>query len=356
MTLNKRTIKVLVVLGVILIGAALIAQFSQARRTTTYLADLATQKPDKVTEAMAQLQLRPAGSIGPRLVPLLQGQQPEAASRAALLIGLVGYRPGSQALQGCLTAPDAVLRIAALQALGTLRASEAIDAVAARLAAADEKAEVRAAAAWALGMIGTAKADAPLIAALSARPAPAPPAAPAAPAAAAPAGPEPTTPAAKAAAARAKFAEALAAAAAAAAAPKPPGPPPDTTTSVRLAAALALGTLRTPAAVDALAETLQPDKEPSPEVRVAAAYALGDVAAGLNDKLKSTAAANGLVTGLEDKNGDVRTAAAYSLAKVDLPQEMEPTTGQALQRTSEDSHYWARLAAERSRSSLHLAQ
>lgn len=359
--LNKRTIRVLVVITLILVGVGLITHVSKVRRTTQYLQDLALQDPDKVMEAMTQLRSDGA-SVGPRVAELVQAGDANAAPRAAWLLGLVGSHAGDQALTSALTSPNTTLRVAALQSLGQLRVASAQPAVAAVLADATQKPEVRASAAYALGMMGLPASAGALAKALSERPAPVPPVAPApvAPAATAPAAP--VAPVAKPAAAPApapKVAEAAKPAAPAVPAPAakpaaPPPPPPDTTISLRLAAAQALGKLGAPEGAAALAETLKPEVEPNAEVRVAAAYALGDLAAVLNDQPSGRTAASGLLQGLTDKVGDVRIASAYAIGKVTLPGDMEPAVKAALKSASEDKHYWTRLAVQQSHGELKL--
>ena len=355
MKLNKRTIRVLVVIALILIGVGVLTHASKIRRTAGYLTDLSLKdQPDKVMEATTQLRAR-GTSIGPKLAALVQAGDENAAPRAAWLLGLTGSHAGDQALVAALTSPNTALRVAALQALGQLRVASAQPTVAGLLADATQKPEVRASAAYALGMMGLPQSAGPLAVALADRPQPAPPA-PAAPAPAAatpaPAAATPAAPAAAAAPAAKPGAPAPAAPAAAPAAPPPP--PPDTTNTIRLAAALALGQLRAPESATALAEALKADVEPNAEVRVAAAYALGDVAASAVEDDKSRAAASGLILALSDKAGDVRTAAAYSLGKLHLPSDMQTQVTTALKTAADDKHYWTRLAAKESASELGL--
>lgn len=314
MKLNNRTIRVLATIAVILIAVVTLTRVSQARHTAQYLQDLTLQEPDKVMEAVTQLRQRGA-SIGPRLAALVQAGDAQAAPRAAWLLGLVQSHAGDQALVAALASPDTGLRVAALQSLGQLRATAAEAEIAKVLLDAAQKPEVRASAAYALGMIATTPAVEALVKVMAERPAPV-----------------------------------AAAEAGAAADPAAPAPAPDTALPVRLAAASALAQTKAAASADVLAQALRPSVEPSPEVRVAAAYALGDVGSMLTDEEQIRVAVTGLLDGLKDAVGDVRIASAHSLGRVDLPAgaagvALANEVKSALEQAREDKHYWARLAA-----------
>jgi HEAT repeat protein len=325
MKLNNRTIRVVAIIAVILIGVGVLTRVTQAKHTAQYLQDLTLQEPDKVMEAMTQLRQR-GGSIGPRLAALVQAGDAQAAPRAAWLLGLVKSHAGDQALVAALTSPDTGLRVAALQALGQLKVSSADAEIIKVLSDTTQKPEVRASAAYALGMIASKPGVDALVKVMAERPAPVAPAAPGAvPAAAAPA------------------------------------PAPDTALTVRLAASTALAQTRAAEGADALAETLRPAVEPSPEVRVAAAYALADVAPSLTEEAQTRVAVTGLLDGLNDAVGDVRIASAHALASVRLPvgpagKALADEVNTALKQAQEDKHYWARLAATDSRTALKLGE
>jgi HEAT repeat protein len=314
MKLNNRTIRVLAIIAVILIAVVTLTRVSQARHTAQYLQDLTLQEPDKVMEAMTQLRQRGA-SIGPRLAALVQAGDAQAAPRAAWLLGLVQSHAGDQVLIAALASPDTALRVAALQSLGQLRVVSADAAISQVLLDTAQKPEVRASAAYALGMIATRPAVEALVKVMAERPAPV---------VAPPAGAAPV--------------------------PGAPAPAPDTALTVRLAAATALAQTKAAAGADVLAQALRPSVEPSPEVRVAAAYALGDVGSALNDEAQMRVAITGLLDGLKDAVGDVRIASAHSLGRVELPAgaagvALSSEVKTALEQAREDKHYWARLAA-----------
>jgi len=313
MRVSKRTIKVLIVIVVIVVAAYVISWISAVRRTSKHLADLASQEPDKVMEALAALRER-GGAVGPQLAQMVRLGQGEAAARAAWLLGMTGNTKYAADLIAALQSPDPVLRIAAMQALGQLRYKEAVPPIAAILGKKDEKNEIRVAAAYALGAIGDPGGASALINALAERPAPAP-------------------------AAPATGNEAPGTTAAA------PAPPPDTTIPVRIAAARALGHLGDKAGIDALVTALG-EAEPDAEVRVAAAYALGDAASAPNiDESAMSKAINGLLEGLQDKVGDVRIACIYALGKTRPSADLLPRVTEAIQKAKMDEHFWARAAA-----------
>jgi len=341
--------KVLGIIALVLFGGYAIAQFSAARRTGKYLQDLATQEPDKVMDALAALRDR-GGAVGPALAGLLQAGQEEAAPRAAWLLGMIGSHAGDQALIQALNSDKPVLRLAAVQALGQLRAAAALPGIAGILGKTEEKNEIRVMAAYAVGTIGGPDALNALLGALGERPKKQQPTAPEAAAAAPAASATPPAPA---------PAGAKPAAAAKPGAPAaPPAPPPDTTIPVRIAAARALGWLRDPQAIPALAMAIT-EEEPDPEVRVAAAYSLGDATAASSEEAASHLGVEALLKGLQDKVGDVRIASAYALSKTKPPSDIEKRKeiGDALRDTAEkDDHYWARRAAERSVAMMRLPE
>lgn len=323
MTVNNRTFRVLGIIVLILVAVYVITWISAARRTGRYLQDLAGQEPDKVMDALAALRHR-GPAVGPRLAELVRTGQPEAAPRAAWLLGMIGGSAGQAELLQAVPAADPVLRLAAMQALGQLRVKSAVPVLNGVLSNKEEKSEMRVAAAYGLGAIGDPGAVTVLIAALGERPKPEEPAAPAA----APAAPAPAAPAA-------------------------PAPPPDTTLPVRIAAARALGLLRESSAVDALVVATS-EAEPSAEVRLAAANALGDVAAAAEDMDAVRAAIRGLLPGLEDESGDVRVACVYSLGKTSPPEDMKQAVATVVNKARDNPGYWTRRAAERSALVLRL--
>jgi hypothetical protein len=353
MKLNNRTTKVLVVLAIIVVVSLAIAHVSAAKRTEQCLKDLTlpSAQPDagdtvKIMDAISDLRQRGA-SVGPQLATVVTAGDVNAAPRAAWLLGLVGSHAGDQALVAALNSQNLPLRTAALQSLGELRVVAAEPAIAGCLGSSTQKPEVRASAAYALGLIGGEQATMALGAELADRPAPVP-ATLAAPVTA-PANSMGLSPA-----PGGSSVPAIKPAAPVTAAPVAPKPPPDTTSSVRVACALALGQTRLASGASALLETLDPVIEPNAEVRVAAAYSLGDIAGTVTDEEHSTSLITGLIRGLSDKIGDVRVASAYALGRVSCPKSLAPRIQTALAKAAEDSDYWTRAAAVQSRASMVL--
>lgn len=320
MHVSNRTVRVLVIIGVILIAGWGIAQYSNARRTGKYLQDLSLQDPAKVMDALAELRSR-GPSIGPRLTTMVQTAEGEEGARAAWLLGLVGSHAGDEALTQALGSEDQTLRLAALQSLGRLHVHSAEPAVTAILNNPEEKPGIRSTAVTTLGMFGTETAAGVMAQVLADRPKFVPP-------------PPPGTPV----------------------DPNAPKPPPDTMLPLRLAAAKALGTMRQPAGLEPLALTLAPDTEQDNEVRVAAAYALGDLTAAMNKDEELSTGIRGLLDAANDKLGDVRVAAFYSLGKVSVPETLRTQVAETLKEAGEDKHYWARMAADNSRKSLRFIE
>lgn len=310
--MNNRTLTVLVIVAVILVGALVADKVGEARSTNRYLADLAGQDPSKVMDAMTELGGR-GDAVRGRLIELLQSPDAEGASRAALLLGNSRHEAAAQALLGALSNEAPAVRIAAMQALGRMAYEPAAAQISAILGNMTEATEIRIAAAYALGMIGGTGCVEPLAQVLGEVPPPA--------------SDDPEAEA-----------------------------PPDTALNVRLAAARALGQSRQGAAAQALAKTLQPNFDPSPEVRLAAAYALGDVGGFGAEHAAREAAVRGLLNGAKDANGDVRVASLHSLGRLNVPEVLQAQVGQVVLTALNDDHYWARLAAERTKSLLRVTE
>ena len=107
----------------------------------------------------------------PILTDALERGCHDAALERALVevLGLGAHEPATRAIERRLASPDAEVRVAAARALGRLRAGDSARALIAALE--DEAWPVRAVAAWALGRIGsvTTSGAAPGIGALAAR-------------------------------------------------------------------------------------------------------------------------------------------------------------------------------------------
>lgn len=400
MKVKRRTTIIVVIIVVILVAVLAITRWQRAVATQKLLKELPGDDYSKIEDAMTQLKER-GRSIVPALLGLLQDRSSDAARwRAASLLGDVGTRAAHEPLLAALKDPAPEVRTAAALSLGRLKVKTAVQPLMGLLADNKEKPSVRIAAAQALGLIGDPTASKPLRDALADRlealqaaaaaadkavtdaetalktaredlakatadkleaarkaveekekaladarkAAEKPRAALAAAAKAAPAGPQPP---------------------AAPAAPSKPGtaaePPPlptDTLWELRAAAARALGMAGDDSAAITLTESLDTMKEPNVEVRVAAAYALGDLARRARKRDTQTAIINGLLRVLDkasdEKVGDVKAAAIWSLQFVSAPTHLEARVEEALKRSAEDDFYWAREAARSSAKALNI--
>jgi len=314
---TKRTWTVIVIAVVVIGGIYVWSSIAKSLKTQELLTTLSSDDQAKVLDAMQQLRQR-GPAIGPRLVPLLSGANAEAAFRAAELIGSTDYGGANAELEQALQSKDPDTRACAALALGRLHATEATSAIDALLANNDEKLFVRIKAADALGVLGAK--DAKVVTTMAGILADHPPVPP----------PAPEGDAAK----------------KAAPAPATPPPPPDKTNKLRVAVARALGMIGSESAIEPMRNAADSGVEPDAEVRVAAAYGLGDLAHAVPPE-KSQGVVDGLLTALEDKNGDVRIAAAHSLANVKPDAAGRSQVELALQKAVDDDHYWVRRAARR---------
>jgi HEAT repeat protein len=353
MTVNRRNTIVLIIVAVILIAVLAITQWQRSVATKNLLAELPGTDYSKVLDATTQLKDR-GSHIVPQLVELLRNSQPAARWRAAGLLGDVGTRAAWAPLQAALkdqSSPE--VRTAAAQALGKLKAVDAVADIGARVTDDKEDLGVRVAAAMALGLMGDKKGTRPLMTALADR----------AEGLAAAKAAEEKVAQDKADAEQAKK-EADAAKAAGLPAPKakvrpaPAVPPPtDTRWELRKAAATSLGMLSDEAALQTLRDSADAIKEAHPEVRTFAAYALGDLAHHVQGEAGSRELIGALLLAQKDKVGDVRAAALHSLAFVSVPEYSQSQVAGVLRTAlGQDDFYWAREAARSTMKALSISE
>ncbi len=341
---------VVTLLAIILVLAVVwgLTAYQRARKTQDLLTQLAEQDEGAAMEAMAQLRHR-GSQLGDLLVPYLTSENERVRWRAAVLCAEVGAKAMAITDRLILLLADpvpAVQRAAAL-ACGTLQLKETEAPILQLLGDTDQSPLTRAVAAQALGTLRAEGAVDTLAALLKQHPLVEPkveeeeepaevkPAGTATPAA---------TPAA--AAGTAPAATAAAPAATPAAAPAAEAPPPDDLWHGRMEAAWSLGQIGTPKCAAPLAETARDDVEPRVDVRVAAAYALGDLGASARAHESLATVVNALVEALGDEAGDVRLAAATSLARVYPPEGLRTKVETALREHMNDDHFWVRRAVE----------
>jgi HEAT repeat protein len=362
MTVNRRTISIIVIIAVVLGIVLGITEWQRSVATTKLLAVLSTDDYSKVLDAMDQLPARGSRVVGP-LLKILQGSEPAGRWRAATLLGEIGSKAAWAPLQEALRSDkSAEVRQAAAQALGKLSAKSAGPDLCARVKDPSENMGVRVAAAGALGLMGDRDAVADLEAIVADRAE--------ALATQAAADAKKADDAKKAAEAKALADQAAALKAAGLPvppapkpAPAPPGPPPptDTRLDLRVAAARSLGVLGKSSSIAVLTDSLDPAKEPAAEVRTAVAYAMGDLARTLQDDADMTRIVNGLLKPLDidakvEAVGDVRAAAIHSLSFCFLSKESSAQVEKVLGKcVSNDDFYWAREAAKDTMKTLNMS-
>jgi HEAT repeat protein len=311
---NSRTITVIVVVLVVFVAIYGITAYQRGVKTKENLEALTSDDTAAVVKAIDGL-----ASGGPEVVssiqPLVNHSNPEIKSRAAILMGLCGTPANASIVrQALLDDPDPYVRRDAVVALGNMRAVDATADLTGILGDVDEDMIVRAAAARALARLDFAGAAKPLVKALADHPAPPPPVAD----------------------------------------DEEPVEFEDPTAQLRAAAAEALACLASgdDEAVAALGDAIAED--PDDAVRQAAATALGFVVHDNSDSTEVENAIDALLAGLEDENGDVRTACVIALGRATT---IEGTSKlhdvhRALDKAANDPHYWVREAAEAARDSL----
>lgn len=360
MTVNRRTISIIVIIAVVLVIVLGITEWQRSVATKKLLAVLSSDDYSKVLDAMEQLPSRGGRIVAP-LVQVLKGPEAAGRWRAAVLLGEIGSKAAWEPLQNALGDASPDVRQAAAQALGKLGAKTAAASLRARLKDSAEDIRVRVAAAEALGLMrdGDSAADLEAIVADRAE----------ALAAQAAAEAKKAEDAKKAEEAK-KLAEQAAALKAAGLpvppppkpAPAPAGPPPptDTRLDLRVAAVRSLGFLGKASSIAVLTDSLDPTKEPAAEVRTAAAYAMGDLARSVHSDGDMSRLVTGLLKPLDidaktEPIGDVRAAAIHSLSfcflSKDLAGQVERTLGKCLN----DDFYWAREAAKDTMKALNMS-
>jgi HEAT repeat protein len=336
---SRKTLIFLVVVVVVGGGVWGMTAYQKARKTQELLTKLAERDEAVAGEAMAQLRTR-GHKLGRLLIPLLSSDNERVRWRAAVLCGEVGARQAevADALVKLLLDPVPAVQRASALACGTLRLKPAEKALIRLLSDTTQSPLNRAFAAQALGSLHSQEAVEALVALLKQRPA-------------AKAGEEPTKPGGAAEAGegegKAKAAEAeKGGEKPAEAQAKPEEAKPDDLWPARMEAARALGQIPTEKSVEALAESVRDDIEPRVDVRVAAAYALGDIGSTVAIRGSLEKAVDGMVEALSDEAGDVRIAAAMSLARVYPPKTQLSRVETALREHLDDEHYWVREAVK----------
>ncbi len=312
--MNSRTVTVIVVVIIVLGAIYGITAHQQGAKTEEHISALTSDDTAAVVKALEGL-----SSGGARVVDRVQSAlasgDAQIRSRAVTVIGLCGTTQNAPPLQKILADDtDKFVRRDAAVALGNLGAAEAAPDLASALNSEDEELIVRAAAARALARLGYAGAVPSLIKVIEDRP-PLPPAVPEG---------------------------------------EEPEPIEDTNVTLRVAAAQALGWLAKgdAAAVTALGNSLRQDADKA--VRRAAATSLGSAMMDNPRADEVSAAVAALIDGMEDEEGDVRTAIVVALGHAGAVSDelLRGRLQRAITSADNDEHYWVREAAALARRML----
>ncbi|MGD9517893.1 MAG: HEAT repeat domain-containing protein [Armatimonadota bacterium] len=325
--MSRKTLVILLLVVLVLSAVWALTAYQRARKTQELLTALAERDDAAATEAMAQLRHR-GPKVGLRLVGYLTSENERVRWRAAVLCAEVGAKQ-SEVVDGLvrlLVDPVPAVQRAAALACGALQLEEAEQPLIALVSNKEQTPSSRAFAAEALGSLRSEDAVEPLTTLLRERP-PVPPKEPEAAVAEA----KPTAPAA-------------------------PPPPPDDLWQARWQAAMALGEIGTAKCVEVLAESVRADLEPRIDVRMAAAYALADALANPDARKALGTGVDALLQAMSDEAGDVRVAAAISLARTYPPKDKVPQVETTLREHLDDDHYWVREAVKLAMAQLKISR
>ncbi|MGC9319294.1 MAG: HEAT repeat domain-containing protein [Armatimonadota bacterium] len=346
MTVNRRTVTLIIIVVIVVGGVYGITVWQRARETRQMLSDLMSRDHGVATKAMTGLRDR-TSAVSEDLISFLDRGHDDVRWRAAMLLGTVNTRASREALTDALRDPSPEVRLNAALSLGHLGARKQAGRIATLAGDADEPVAVRTAAVRALELLRAGDHMEALVQIAEDRPPV----------------PEPAEEAEEAAAA-----EETPAADETAEAEEPQEEeeeePVDETQPLREEAVRALGRITpvgppaaqeegsgaetSPAllAADVLRDSVDPELEPSDAVRQAACYGLGDLATATVDDETRARVVQALIFALDDEIGDVRIAAAHSLRLLQPPPELADQVRSAFRRAADDSHYWVRQAAE----------
>ncbi|MEA3400669.1 MAG: HEAT repeat domain-containing protein [Armatimonadota bacterium] len=342
MTVNRRTVTLIIIVVIVVGGVYGITLWQRARETQQMLSDLMSRDHGVATKAMTGLRDR-TGAVSDNLISYLDRGHDDVRWRAAMLLGAVNTRASREALIDALRDPSPDVRLNAALSLGHLGATKTAARIAMLAADAGEPVAVRTAAVRALELLRAGEQMATVVEILEDRP-PVPE-------------PEEET-------------EEEAETEGTAEAEEPAEEeeeeePVDETAPLREEAARALARIAPVApaaageegsaseaspilrAADILRDSVDPEVEPSDVVRQAACYALSDLAEATADDEVQARAVKALIFALDDEIGDVRIAAAHALRLLRPPTELAERVGDAFDRAVNDSHYWVRHAARK---------
>jgi len=287
----------LLVIALILAAVWGLTRYQRIAKTKLWITELASEDHGKAMAAMDLLAEQGLGAPAFLHTAVSKGV-PRARWRAAQLLGELGEPQDVNHLLPLLSAPDSSVRAAAALALGKLDAAEALQSLLGLATQQDEDLAVRCAACRALALLGAVESVKSLTELVKER---------------------------------GEMAD---------------EETPDEKWQLRVDAAAALGLIAAPDAAKALGEAAMSQEEPVAAVRVAAAYALGDMAIQLRSDDDLSHIITSLIKAADDENGDVRAAAVYSLARIDIPQGDADRVQAILSKAEADPGYWVREAAQ----------
>ncbi len=293
--MSRRTTLVTIIIVLVAAGGYFLTSAQQLRRTTEWLEQMSAVDDNKAAKAMEQL-VAQGRNVYPSVAKHAQNIDAHVRRRGAVVLGQLGQPRAAEVLMPMLDDSAPAVRAAAAAALGQLGTDDSASKLAQLVASDTEELAVRISAARALVSLAEPTAVSQLAQALAYRPV---------------VGEDQQ----------------------------------DNSWLLRAEAARALGATATPEAIRALSDELTGDVEADGRVRTAMAYALGDGMTKTGSPEEGTAPALGaLLQAAGDEVGDVRVAAVNSLLRISWSREDSDRVEQALTQAQSDPHYWVRYA------------
>jgi HEAT repeat protein len=152
MTVNRRMISTIVGIAVVLGAVWGITRYQRSAKTGQWIAELGGSDQTKAMQRMNQLEEQGVG-VAPRLRSAVASGSADVQWRAAKILGEIGSRADLPALTPLLESKDKTTRAAAALAVGKLGGTESSAKLAAMVSDQAEEATVRISAARALGLL-----------------------------------------------------------------------------------------------------------------------------------------------------------------------------------------------------------
>ncbi len=155
--MNRRTVLITVIVVLVAAGGYYLTYLQRVGKTAELLAAIIAADHKEAAQAMEQLGVRGV-QLYPKVLDLAQGQDPEVEWRSAVMLGELGNSPAADVLSGMLDDSDATVRAAAAQALGRVKGQDAAAALARLVGNEAEELVVRISAVQALGTLAAEEA------------------------------------------------------------------------------------------------------------------------------------------------------------------------------------------------------